>query len=72
MQELITKYRPWKDGEKIEALFMFQAGTVWASLDTVYHSCLADDRFELIAVADSNSQRWGSRFPDLYTNVRSD
>lgn len=45
MQELITKYRPLLDGEKIEALFMFQAGTVWASLDSVYQSCLSNDRF---------------------------
>lgn len=44
MQELVTKYRLWLESEKIEALFMFQAGMVWASLDTVYQSCLADER----------------------------
>ena len=59
MQELITKYRPWKDGEKIEALFMFQAGTVWASLDTVYQSCLADDRFaaRLVLVTETTVEK---------------
>ncbi len=47
MQELKTKYRPLLEGEKIEALFMFQAGTVWASLDTVYKNCISDDRFNV-------------------------
>ena len=45
MQELVTKYRPWLNGEKIEILFIFQAGTVWASLESVYYYCLSDDRF---------------------------
>lgn len=35
------------DGEKIEALFMFQAGTVWASMDSVYRSCISDERFDV-------------------------
>lgn len=47
MQELITYYRPLLKGEKIEALFMFQAGTVWASWDSVYRSCMEDNRFDV-------------------------
>jgi hypothetical protein len=47
MHELITRYRPLLEGEKIETLFMFQAGTVWSSLDTVYQSCLTDERFSV-------------------------
>lgn len=47
MQELMANYRPLFPGEKIEALFMFQAGTVWASWDSVYKSCKDDDRFDV-------------------------
>lgn len=47
MQVLREKYRPYIDGEKIEALFMFQAGTVWASMDSVYRSCILDERFDV-------------------------
>ena len=47
MQKLRQSYRPWKDGEKIEAAFFFQAGTVWASMETVYKSCIEDMRFNL-------------------------
>lgn len=59
MQELITKYRPWLDGEKIEALFMFQAGTVWTSLETVYQNCLSDDRFSvrLVLVTETTVEK---------------
>lgn len=47
MQELITHYRKYVEGEKIQLLFMFQAGTVWASLDSVYRYCVQDERFEV-------------------------
>lgn len=47
MQELLAKYRPLIEGELIEVLFMFQAGTVWASLDSVYKSCIEDKRFDV-------------------------
>lgn len=47
MQVLQDKYRPYLDGEKIEALFMFQAGTVWASMDSVYRNCISDERFDV-------------------------
>jgi hypothetical protein len=47
MQELVIKYRPWLEGEKIEVLFMFQAGTVWPSLESVYESCVTDERFSV-------------------------
>lgn len=46
MKELMEKYRPWLPEEKVEALFLFQAGTVWASWESVYESFLADKRFE--------------------------
>ena len=47
MQKLRQSYRLWKDGEKIEAAFFFQAGTVWASMETVYKSCIEDVRFHV-------------------------
>lgn len=45
MPRLKHKYLPLKVGEKIRAVFLFQAGTVWASMESVYHSCLSDERF---------------------------
>lgn len=48
LRELVKKYRPWKKGEKVEVLFLFQAGTVWASLESVYESCKADARFDVM------------------------
>lgn len=45
MQNLRKTYRDFQDGEQIEAAFLFQAGTVWASMESVYKSCLADKRF---------------------------
>lgn len=41
---VIPEYRQLNPGEKLEALFLFQAGTVWASLESVYYSCLSDNR----------------------------
>lgn len=40
-------YRPYVPNEKIEVLFMFQAGTVWASMESVYYSCKEDKRFSV-------------------------
>ena len=54
-KRLIAAYRPYLPGEKIEALFLFQAGTVWASMESVYRSCLADERFlvRLVLVSET-------------------
>lgn len=45
MQQLLERYRVLKKDEKIEVAFLFQAGTVWASWDSIYRSCIADERF---------------------------
>ncbi len=47
MQTLTTNYRQYVNDQKIQILFMFQAGTVWSSLDSVYRCCLKDQRFEV-------------------------
>lgn len=47
MQTLQDNYKAYKKGEKIEALFLFQAGTVWASMESVYESCKQDGRFDV-------------------------
>ena len=41
------QYRPFKEGEKIEIAFLFQAGTVWASWDSVYRACLEEEAFSV-------------------------
>lgn len=59
MSELIARYRPWLPKEKIRVLFLFQAGTVWASMESVYDSCLADDRFEtkLVLITETTVEK---------------
>lgn len=59
MQTLTTHYRPLQAGEKIDTLFLFQAGTVWPSLDTVYRSCLEDCRFNvrLVLVTETTVEK---------------
>lgn len=49
------KYRPLLPGEKIEIAFLFQAGTVWPSWESVYRTCNADERFNvrLILITES-------------------
>lgn len=47
MPEFKPKYLPLKEGEKIRVAFLFQAGTVWASMESVYHSCVMDERFSV-------------------------
>lgn len=47
MRTLQENYKPYIKEEKIQALFLFQAGTVWASMESVYESCKADERFEV-------------------------
>ncbi len=40
-------YIPCKKQEKIRIVFLFQAGTVWASWESVYSACRKDDRIEV-------------------------
>lgn len=47
MQKFVSHYRKLEKGEKIEVLFMFQAGTVWASLESVYKFCMGDERYSV-------------------------
>lgn len=47
MRSLKKIYREFRDGEQIEVAFLFQAGTVWASMESVYKSCMADERFHI-------------------------
>lgn len=47
MHQLVERYRTLRDDEKIEVAFLFQAGTVWASWDSIYRSCIADERFSV-------------------------
>lgn len=40
-------YIPYKRQEKIRILFLFQAATVWASWESVYHACIEDADIEV-------------------------
>lgn len=55
----MTNYRTWLPGERIEVLFMFQAGTVWASMESVYNSCIKDNRFnvKLILISETTVEK---------------
>ncbi len=52
MDDLLRRYIPWEQGEKIRVVFLFQAGTVWPSTESVYESCLSDTRFDVRLVYD--------------------
>ena len=43
----LDKYRPYVEGEKLQVAFLFQAGTVWASWESVYDAFVNDDRFNV-------------------------
>ncbi len=43
----LDKYRPYVDGEKLQVAFLFQAGTVWPSWESVYDAFVNDDRFDV-------------------------
>lgn len=47
---ILQQYIPYHSGEKIRIAFLFQAGTVWASMDSVYRSCLQDNEVEVTLV----------------------
>ncbi len=72
MRRIKDEYRQYKENEKVEALFMFQAGTVWASLDSVYRSMKADSRFEVRLVlieettVDTSHMLCAKKFLDDY------
>ena len=41
------KYRHLLPGEKIEIAFLFQAGTAWASWESVYKHCMCDAHYDV-------------------------
>ena len=47
-------YRPINKAKKIDIAFLFQAGTVWPSWESVYRVCINDERFNvrLILITD--------------------
>ena len=42
----MISYIPHGKGEKIRIAFMFQVASFWPSWDSLYSSCIKDDRFE--------------------------
>ncbi len=42
----MNSYIPYCSGEKIRIVFMFQVASFWPSWDSLYYSCIKDDRFE--------------------------
>ena len=44
---VVESYRPLLNNEKIEIAFLFQAGTVWPSWESVYKACLDDGRMKV-------------------------
>ncbi len=50
-----TMYRKTKENEKIEVAFLYQAGTVWPSWESVYEACVEDERLSvrLILISDT-------------------
>lgn len=40
-------YTPYREGEVIRIVFLFQAASVWASWESVYEACMADSNVEV-------------------------
>lgn len=47
INDLKSGYRPLKTGEKIDIAFLFQAATVWPSVESLYKECINDERFSV-------------------------
>lgn len=40
-------YTPYREGEAVRIVFLFQAASVWASWESVYEACMADSNVEV-------------------------
>ncbi len=50
-----TCYCKYIKGEKVRIAFLFQAGTVWPALESVYEACLEDDRIDAKLIFDPHT-----------------